>query len=147
MAIMINGFTITSLERIHGYDRVDKSCALLLTELQNTTLNATEETSDITGKGGRVLKQIKKNKGLTVNGASALISGFSMFSSLRRESSTRLLFSSAKNEQILSAMTSPIPSIAESVSLSAFLIASMSWSKNLHRIFAFDRPIPAIPRL
>lgn len=75
MAIMINGFTITSLERIHGYDRVDKSCALLLTELQNTTLNATEETSDITGKGGRVLKQIKKNKGLTVNGASALISG------------------------------------------------------------------------
>lgn len=75
MAVMINGFTITSLERIHGYDRVDKSCALLLTELQNATLNATEDTSDITGKGGRVLKQIKKNKGLGVTGASALISG------------------------------------------------------------------------
>lgn len=75
MSIMINGFTITSLERIHGYDRVDKTCALLLDELRSTTISATEDTTDITGKGDRVLKQIKKNKGVSISGESALISG------------------------------------------------------------------------
>ena len=75
MSIMINGFTITSLEKIHGYDRVDKTCAFLLDELRSATISATEDTTDITGKGDRVLKQIKKNKGVTVSGESALISG------------------------------------------------------------------------
>lgn len=75
MSIMINGFTITSLEKIHGYDRVNKTCAFLLDELRSATISATEDTTDITGKGDRVLKQIKKNKGVTVSGESALISG------------------------------------------------------------------------
>lgn len=75
MAITINGFTITSLETIHAYDRVTGLCELYLDELQNTTIESSEDTQDITGKGDRLLKQIKKNKAVTVTGTSALISG------------------------------------------------------------------------
>ena len=75
MAIQINGFTITSLEKIHGYDRVSGVCEFLLDELKSAKIANTEDTTDITGKGDRVLKQIKKNKSTTVSGESALISG------------------------------------------------------------------------
>lgn len=75
MAITINGFTITSLETIHCYNRVTGLCELYLDELQNTTVESSEDTQDITGKGDRLLKQIKKNKAVTVTGTSALISG------------------------------------------------------------------------
>lgn len=71
----IDNFTITSLDRIHAYDRVTKKGEFLVTELQNTTISNTEETVDITGKGGRLLKQIKRNKAVSVTGASALLSG------------------------------------------------------------------------
>ena len=75
MAIQINGVTITSLEKIHGYDRVSGVCEFLLDELKSAKIANTEDTTDITGKGDRVLKQIKKNKSTTVSGESALISG------------------------------------------------------------------------
>ena len=71
----IDNFTITSLDRIHAYDRVTKKGAFYLTELQNTNLSNTEDTVDITGKGGRLLKQIKRNKAVSITGASALLSG------------------------------------------------------------------------
>lgn len=73
--IMINGFALTSLEEIHSYDRVDNTCEMYLTELKNATISNSEDTVDITGKGDRVLKQIKKNKSVTLTGDSALISG------------------------------------------------------------------------
>ncbi len=73
--IMINGFALTSLEEIHAYNRVTNRCELYLTELKNAKISNTEDTVDITGKGDRVLKQIKKNKGVSVTGDSALISG------------------------------------------------------------------------
>lgn len=75
MAITINGFTITSLETIHAYNRVTGACELYLDELQETEISNTEDTQDITGKGDRLLKQIKKNKAVEVTGTSALISG------------------------------------------------------------------------
>lgn len=75
MAVTINGFTITSLETIHAYNRQTGVCELYLDELQETTLESSEDTQDITGKGDRLLKQIKKNKAVTVTGTSALICG------------------------------------------------------------------------
>lgn len=75
MAVSINGFTITSLETIHAYSRQTGVCELYLDELQETNIDNTEETQDITGKGDRVLKQIKKNKAVEVSGTSALICG------------------------------------------------------------------------
>lgn len=73
--VTINGFTITSLETIHAYDRVTGACVLYLDELKSAKISNTEDTQDITGKGDRLLKQIKKNKAITVTGQSALISG------------------------------------------------------------------------
>lgn len=73
--VTINGFTITSLETIHAYNRTTGLCELYLDELQDTTIENTEDTQDITGKGDRLLKQIKKNKAVTVSGTSALIVG------------------------------------------------------------------------
>lgn len=73
--VTINGFTITSLETIHAYNRQTGVCELYLDELQETTIENTEDTQDITGKGDRLLKQIKKNKAVSVNGTSALICG------------------------------------------------------------------------
>lgn len=71
----IDNFTITSLDRIHAYNRTSKKGEMLLTELQSTTISNTEDTVDITGKGGRLLKQLKRNKAVSVTGDSALISG------------------------------------------------------------------------
>lgn len=71
----IDGFTITGLDRIHAYFRDTGKGAFYLTELQSTTISNTEDTTDITGKGGRVLKQLKKNKQVSITGESALISG------------------------------------------------------------------------
>lgn len=71
----IDGFTITGLDRIHAYYRDTGRAAFYLTELQSTTISNTEDTVDITGKGGRVLKQLKRNKAVSVTGESALISG------------------------------------------------------------------------
>lgn len=73
--VTINGFTITSLETIHCYNRTTGLCELYLDELQDTTIENSEDTQDITGKGDRLLKQIKKNKAVTVTGTSALIVG------------------------------------------------------------------------
>lgn len=73
--VTINGFTITSLETIHAYNRQTGGCELYLDELQETTIENSEDTQDITGKGDRLLKQIKKNKAVTVTGTSALICG------------------------------------------------------------------------
>ena len=44
MAIQINGFTITSLEKIHGYDRVSGVCEFLLDELKSAKIANTEDT-------------------------------------------------------------------------------------------------------
>lgn len=73
--VTINGFTITSLETIHAYNRENGLCELYLDELQETSIENSEDTQDITGKGDRLLKQIKKNKQVTVTGTSALICG------------------------------------------------------------------------
>ena len=73
--VTINGFTITSLETIHAYNRQTGVCELYLDELQETNIENSEDTQDITGKGDRLLKQIKKNKATTVTGTSALICG------------------------------------------------------------------------
>lgn len=71
----IDNFTITSLDRIHAYNRTNRKGEFLVTELQSTTISNSEDTVDITGKGGRLLKQIKRNKAVSVTGESALISG------------------------------------------------------------------------
>ena len=43
-------------------------------ELQNTSIAQSEEKTDITGKGGRKLSSLKKNKAITISGTNGFIS-------------------------------------------------------------------------
>ena len=71
----INDVTITSVETITAFGLVSGSYLFTLDELQNTTINQTQEKSDVTGKGGRKISSIKRNKAVTISGANGMISG------------------------------------------------------------------------
>ena len=67
--------TITSLETITAFDIVTGAYLYTLDELQNATIAQTEERVDITGKQGRKLSSLKRNKAVTVSGANGMLSG------------------------------------------------------------------------
>ena len=66
---------ITSLETITAFDIADGSYLFTLDELQNATIQNSQETTDITGKQGRKLASLKRNKTVTVSGSNGLVSG------------------------------------------------------------------------
>lgn len=66
---------ITSLETITAFDPASGAYLFTLDELQNASIANTEEKVDITGKQGRKLSSLKRNKGVTVSGANGLLSG------------------------------------------------------------------------
>lgn len=68
--------TITSLDTMTVFDlTTDKNLLAVLDELQNATLSNTEDSVDITGKQGRKISTIKRNKAATITGTNGLISG------------------------------------------------------------------------
>lgn len=71
----INDITITSLETITAFDIVTGNYKFTLDELQNATIQNNEEKSDITGKGGRKLASLKRNKTVTISGSNGMVSG------------------------------------------------------------------------
>lgn len=75
MAININDITITSLELITAFDIGTGNYKFTLDELQNAAINQTQEQVDITGKQGRKISALKKNKAVTITGANGLVSG------------------------------------------------------------------------
>jgi len=75
MSVNVNDITITSLETITAFDIVSGAFKWVLDELQNSTIANTQETTDITGKQGRLLNTLKRNKAVTVSGNNGLLSG------------------------------------------------------------------------
>lgn len=71
--ISIIDFTITSLETIKAYS-LDGVPQFILDELQDATISQTQDKEDITGKGGRKLSSLKKNKAVTISGTNGLMS-------------------------------------------------------------------------
>ncbi len=71
----INDITITSLETINAFDIVSGAYKFTLDELQNATIAQTEEKSEITGKHGRKLANLKRNKAVTISGTNGMVSG------------------------------------------------------------------------
>lgn len=71
----VNDLTITSLETISAFDIATGAFKFCLDELQNATLAQGQEKSDITGKQGRKLSSLKKNKTVTVSGTNGMVSG------------------------------------------------------------------------
>lgn len=73
--MMIGDITITSLETITAFDIVTGAYRFTLDELQNAKIANTQDKTDITGKGGRKLNSLKKNKAVVVSGTNGLVSG------------------------------------------------------------------------
>lgn len=66
--------TLTSLETITAFDIVTGDFLFTLDELQSATISQTQDKNDITGKQGRKLNSIKRNKAVTISGDNGLIS-------------------------------------------------------------------------
>lgn len=75
MAININDITITSLETINAFDIVTGSYKFTLDELQNASIAQSQESTEITGKGGRKLATLKRSKTVTITGTNGMVSG------------------------------------------------------------------------
>lgn len=71
----INDITITSLEVITAFDIATGNYKFTLDELQNATIAQSQEQTEITGKHGRKLSTLKKNKSVTISGTNGLVSG------------------------------------------------------------------------
>lgn len=71
--VTIDGWTLTQIDIIAGLKNNYE--VFKLDEVQNFSLNNTEETKDITGKGGTVLNTQKTNKGVSGSGTNGLLSG------------------------------------------------------------------------
>lgn len=73
--MMINDITITSLDTITAFDIATGAYRFTLDELQSAKIANTQDKTDITGKGGRKLNSLKKNKAVVVSGTNGLVSG------------------------------------------------------------------------
>lgn len=72
--MIVNDITITSLETITAFNITTGAYMFTLEELQDATLSQTQDTADITGRGGRLLNTLKKSKAVTISGTNGLIS-------------------------------------------------------------------------
>lgn len=72
--INIGDIAITSLDTITSFG-LDGTYNFTLDELQNAKIANTQEKTDITGKGGRKLNSLKKNKAVVISGTNGLLSG------------------------------------------------------------------------
>ena len=68
-------FTITSYDQLTGFDRANGSLDMILDEISDFTLSHEEEKTDITGRGGRIIGSLKKNKKVTGSGTNGMLSG------------------------------------------------------------------------
>lgn len=70
----INDITITSLETITAFDITTGAYLFTLDELQNANIAQSQEKTDITGKQGRKLNTLKRNKAVTISGTNGIVS-------------------------------------------------------------------------
>lgn len=64
---------ITSLDVITAFE-MDGTPAFVLDELQDATISNTQDKEDITGKAGRKIATIKRNKACTISGNNGMVS-------------------------------------------------------------------------
>lgn len=73
--IAVNDLIITSIETITAFELVTGDYLFTLDEIQNASVAQGQETTEITGKQGRRLGTLKRNKTATISGTNGLISG------------------------------------------------------------------------
>ena len=72
--VNIADLAITSLETVQVYDIQTGAYKFTLDELQSTTIAQNEEETEITGKRGRRITSLKRNKTVTISGTNGLVS-------------------------------------------------------------------------
>lgn len=70
----INDLSITSLDAITAFGINGGEQKFVLDELQSATIANAQENVALTGKGGRTIGTLKKNKSVTLSGASGMVS-------------------------------------------------------------------------
>lgn len=72
--VNIEKLSITQVDQITAFNNADE-LEFIMDEVQDTTLSQEEEIVDITGRGGRKIGSLKKNKAVTGKGTNGLITG------------------------------------------------------------------------
>lgn len=74
MAVNTENLILSEVDSVRGYDN-NGDLLFIIDELQDFKIANTEDKSDVTGKGSRRLKSIKKNKAVTISGTNGVFSG------------------------------------------------------------------------
>lgn len=69
----VSDLAITSLDVVKAFG-LDGVPLFILDELQDTTIANSQDKEEITGKGGRKISSLKRNKGVTVSGTNGVVS-------------------------------------------------------------------------
>ena len=72
--LVVNDLLITSLETIMAFGINGGAHRFTLDELQNATIANSQDNTALTGKGGRTIGQLKRNKSVTVSGTNGMVS-------------------------------------------------------------------------
>lgn len=74
MSVNVNDLSITSLETIMAFGINGGAFKFMLDELQNGTISNTQDNTALTGKAGRTIGMLKRNKAVTVSGTNGMVS-------------------------------------------------------------------------
>ena len=72
--VVVNDLIISSLETIMAFGINGGAHRFTLDELQNATIANSQDNTALTGKGGRTIGQLKRNKSVTVSGTNGMVS-------------------------------------------------------------------------
>lgn len=73
--VNVNDIAITSIETITAFDVLTGAYLFTLDEIQDASIAQGEEKTEVTGKQGRVLTYLKRNKSVTISGNNGFLSG------------------------------------------------------------------------
>ena len=73
--MVVNDIIITSLETINAFDITTGAYLFTLDERQDATIEQTQDSQEITGKQGRKLATLKRNKAVSISGTNGILSG------------------------------------------------------------------------
>lgn len=74
MAIIINDYTITEFDMFEAYLRDTGELDFRLEELQDMSIDATQDKTELTGKNGRIIGYKKQNKAISGSGTVGMLS-------------------------------------------------------------------------
>lgn len=74
MTLNVNDLIITSLETATAFSRKTGALLWILDEMSQATISNTEDKEKLSGRNGRTLGSLKKNKAATVKGTSGVVS-------------------------------------------------------------------------